>query len=245
MTCVLAFLFFASPAFAQEWVKYRSPEWGFEMEIPPGAPVTVTDSTYESWTGFKLAAKTFTSRRGAEKYSVMVVDYRPIQQLGREKLKKCTPGLEICTGTPLSGEGYWKHDLRGASLHAVANLIKRDVKVLDLAWDQISRISTTQVSMTNNSDGSRNYALVTMNQRLLYIVEGIVPATSPSAVRFGGSFSLLPIGGVAPAGGFAYPSLYSNEIYGIGDTPAPPPAKGAEGGARPFRPDEFDNVPLP
>jgi hypothetical protein len=243
ITCVLAFLFFVSPAFAQEWVKYRSQEWGFEMEIPPGPQVQVTDSTYQSWTGFTLPAKTFSVQRGAERYSVMVVDYRNIQQLGREKLKKCTPGLEICTGTPLSGEGYWKHDLRGAMLHAVSNLIKRDVKVVDLAWDQISRVSTTQVSMINNRDQSRNYALVTMNNRLMYIVEGIVPANSPSAVRFGGSFSLIARDG--SSGGFAYPSLYSNEIYGVGDIPAPPPARGAEGGARPFRPDEFDNVPLP
>ena len=51
---------------------------------------------------------------------------------------------------------------------------------------------------------------------------------------------MIPIGGgAAPAGGFAYPSLYSNEIYGVGDIPGPPVAQGAEGGARPFRPDEF------
>ncbi len=238
ITCVLAFFLFLSPAFAQEWVKYRSQSDGFEMEIPPGLAVRVTETTFQSWTEFTLPARIYSVQRGAERYSVTVVDYRSIQELGRAKLKKCQPNDEICTGTPLSGEGYWKHDLRGAMLHAASTLIKRDVKVMDMAWDQISRVSTIQVSMINNSDQSRNYALVTMNQRLMYIVEGIVPQGSPSAVRFGGSFSIIARDG--STGGFAYPSLYSNEIYGIGDIPAPPPAQGAEGGARPFRPDEFD-----
>ncbi len=235
--CVLAFLFLLSPAFAQEWVKYRSDSDGFEMEIPPGQPVRKVDTTYQSWTGFTLPARIYSVQRGAERYSVTVADYTNIQELGRAKLKKCQANLEICTGTPLSGEGYWKHDLRGAMLHAAANLVKRDAKVLDMAWDQISRVSTIQVSLLNNSDESRNYALVTMNQRMLYIVEGTVPKGSPSAVRFGGSFSIISRDG--STGGFAYPSLYSNEIYGVGDIPLPPPAKGAEGGARPFRPDEF------
>ena len=53
--------------------------------------------------------------------------------MGRAKLKKCTAGDEICTGTPLSGEGYWKHDLRGAMLWAASNLIKRDgTKLMDM-----------------------------------------------------------------------------------------------------------------
>lgn len=234
---VLAFLFFLPAAFAQEWVKYRSERDGFEMEIPPGQQVRVVETTYESWTEFKLPARIYSVERGAERYSVMVADYTGIQVLGRAKLKKCQPNDEICTGTPLSGEGYWKHDLRGAMLHGASTLIKRDAKVLDVAWDQISRVSTIQVSLLNNRDESRTYALVTMNKRLMYIVEGTVPKGSPSAVRFGGSFSMIARDG--STGGFAYPSLYSNEIYGVGDIPEPPTAKGAEGGARPFRPDEF------
>jgi hypothetical protein len=110
---------------------------------------------------------------------------------------------------------------------------------MDLAWDQISRISTIQVSMINNTDQSRNYALVTMKERLMYIVEGIVPSNSPSAVRFGGSFGMISKDGSTE--GFDYPSLYSNEIYGVGDIPGPPPAQGTEGRIPyiPFDPDEF------
>jgi hypothetical protein len=237
ITCVLAFLFFIPAAFAQEWVKYRSERDGFEMEIPPGQAVRVSETTYQSWTGFTLPARIYSVQRGAERYSVTVADYSGIQELGRAKLKKCTPDDEICTGTPLSGEGYWKHDLRGAMLWAASNLIKKDgAKLTDMSWDQISRISAIQVSLLNR-DESRTYAIVTMNKRLLYIVEGSVPKGAPSADRFGGSFSM--IGGNGSNNGFAYPSLYSNEIYGVGDIPGPPPAQGSEGGAREYRPDEF------
>jgi hypothetical protein len=238
ITCVLAFLFFLPAAFAQEWVKYRSERDGFEMEIPPGQQVRVVETTWQSWTGFTLPARIYSLERGAERYSVTVADYTEIQALGRAKLKKCMPNDEICVGTPLSGEGYWKHDLRGTMIYAASTLIKRDAKLLDMSWDQISRISTIQVSLMNNKDESRTYALVSMNKRLLYIVEATVPKGGPPPVRFGGSFSIIARDG--STGGFAYPSLYSNEIYGVGDIPAPPPAQGAEGGARPFRPDEFD-----
>ena len=245
ITCVLAFFFFVSPAFAQEWVKYRNQNEGFEMEIPPGLQVKVTQGTYKTWTGFTIPQRVYSADRGAERYSVTVADHRGIQALGRAKLEKCGPNDEICTGTPLSGEGYWKHDLRGAMLYAASNLLKRDAKFRDMAWDQISRISTIQVSLTNNKDESQTYALVTMNKRMLYIVEATVPKGAVSPIRFGGSFSVISRTDGSGSNGFAYPSLYSNEIYGIEDIPAPPPAKGAEGGARPFRPDEFKNVPLP
>jgi hypothetical protein len=235
---VLAFLFFVPSVFAQEWVKYRNDRDAFEMEVPPGQTVRVTETTYESWTGFTLPARVYSFERGAERYSVTVADYTGIQALGRAKLKKCTPDDEICTGTPLSGEGYWKHDLRGAMLWAAGNLIKRDAKLTDMSWDQISRISAIQVSLLNNRDESRTYAIVTMNKRLLYIVEGTTPKGAPSADRFGGSFSMIG-GNGSNNGGFAYPSLYSNEIYGVGDIPGPPPAQGAEGGAREFKIDEF------
>src|SRR6516162_4412512 len=49
ITCVLAFLFFVPSVFAQEWVKYRNDRDAFEMEVPPGQTVRVTETTYESW----------------------------------------------------------------------------------------------------------------------------------------------------------------------------------------------------
>jgi hypothetical protein len=238
----LAILFFVPSAFGQGWIKYRSERDGFEAEIPPGAQVSIVETTWQSWTGFTLPSRIYTFEHGRERYSVTVADYTDIEELGKEKLRNCPPNLEICVGTPLSGAGYWKHDLRGTQIYATSTLIKREnAKVMDMSWDQISRVSTTQVSLLNTSDESRTYALVTMNQRLLYIAEATVPKGAPSPVRFGGSFSLISRNGARnDGGGFAYPSLYSNEIYGVGDIPPPPPAEGTEGGARPYRPDEFN-----
>lgn len=243
ITCVLAMLFSVPAAFGQEWTKYRSERDGFVAEIPPGAEVNVVETTWQSWTGFTLPSRIYTFERGQERYSVTVADYTNIDELGREKLRNCPPNLEICVGTALSGAGYWKHDLRGTQLYAASTLIKREnTKVMDMSWDQISRVSTIQVSLLNTSDESRTYAIVTMNQRMLYIAEATVPKGAPSPVRFGGSFSLISRNADDDAGGFAYPSLYSNEIYGVGDIPPPPPAEGAGGPNpfRPYRPDELD-----
>ena len=241
ITCVLAFLFFLPLAFGQEWTTHRSERDGFEAQWP-GQP-RVVETTWESSAGFTLPSRIYSLERGPERYSVTVADYTGIEALGIEKLRNCPPNLEICVGTPLSGAGYWKHDLRGAMLWAASMLIKRDVKVTDMSWNQISRISTIQLSLTNNSDESSTYALVTMNQRMLYIVEATVPKEAPSPVRFGGTFGMISRNTYEDGGGFAYPSLYSNEVYGVGDIPPPPPAEGAEGGARPFvpfEPDQFD-----
>ena len=237
ITCVLAFLFFLPPAFGQEWTTYRSERDGFEAQFP-GQP-SVVETTWESVAGFTLPSRIHSLEVGPARYSVTVVDYTDIEALGREKLKACPPNLEICVGTPLSGEGYWKHDLRGTMLWAASMLIKRDVKVTDMSWNQISRISTILLSLTNNSDESTTYAVVTMNERMLYIVEATVPKGAPSAVRFGGTFGMISRSTGRSA---VYPSLYSNEIYGVGDIPPPPPAEGTEGGATPFSPFDPDQV---
>lgn len=241
--CVLASLLALPMAYGQGWIKYRSERDGFEAEIPPDAEVNIVETTWQSWTGFTVPSRIYTFDRGREHYSVTVADYTRIQELGREKLRNCPPNLEICVGTRLSGEGYWKHDLRGTQIYATSTLLKREnTKLMDMSWDQISRVSTTQVSLLNTSDESRTYALVTMNQRILYIAEATVPKGAPSPVRFGGSFSLISRNtDDDTGGGFAYPSLYSNEIYGVGDIPPPPPAEGA-GGPNPFEPYRPDAV---
>jgi hypothetical protein len=247
---VLAFLFLLPPVFAQEWKDYKNQKDGFTAQFP-GEP-RVSETTWKSEASFTLPERIYSLELGPTRYSVTVVDYTGIQALGRARLKTCPEATdETCNGTPLSGEGYWKHDLRGAMLYATRTLIARDdVQVKDIAWNQISRISTISLSFTNTRDGSRTYALVTMNERKLYIVQGTVPKQAPYPLQFGGSFSIFNTApapaGVKPNanGGFAYPSLYSNEIYGVGDVP-PPATSDTAGGAGDYRPHEFDNVPIP
>jgi len=250
MIGVLAFVSCLPMAFAQEWKEYRNQHDGFAAQFPSASDPRIIESTWESESGFKLPARIYLVERGAERYSVTVADYTSIQALGRARLKSCPEATdETCNGTPLSGEGYWKHDLRGAMLWATKRLIARDdVQVKDIGWNQISRISTISMSFASPRAGTKTYALVTMNERRLYVVEGIVPAKAVFPLQFGGSFAIFSSDPKAPRqpaeGGFPYPSLYSNEIYGVGDIPLPPPSD-TPPSAGPYLPHEYDNVPVP
>src|ERR1700719_2513162 len=107
---VPAFLFFLPLAFAQEWKDYKNQKDGFTAQFP-GEP-RVTERTWKSEASFTLPERIYSLDLGSSRYSVTVVDYSGIQTLGRARLKSCPEATdETCNGTPLSGEGYWKHDL--------------------------------------------------------------------------------------------------------------------------------------
>ena len=113
-------------------------------------------------------------------------------------------------------------------LYAVSKLLKRpDVRVTDIAWNQIGRVSTILVSLANNNDQSKTYALVTMYEMMLYIVESTVPGDAPSPVQFAGSFGLHMRGTGKPP---YYTTLYVHEIHALREAPVPPfAAPGAQG----------------
>lgn len=216
MTCALAFLV-ASPARAQEWTEYRSPKDGFQA-LFPGQP-RVTETTWKSQAGFNLPARVFAVERGGERYSITVADYSNIEALGKERAKKCPAGAETCLGAPnLSGIGYWKHDTRGAALDAAARLIKRDVKLTDMFWNQFYSISGITLQLTSTVDESRTFAYVVMHEMKLYIVEATVPKGAPEPALFVASFGLLDKSGHE----LRYQTLYSHEIHGLRE--AAPPA---------------------
>jgi len=79
-------------AFAQEWTEYTNKEEGFKVSFP-GVP-KVTETQWMSQFEYTLPAKVFSAERGRERYSVTVVDYHPIEQLGMARRKACPPGAE-------------------------------------------------------------------------------------------------------------------------------------------------------
>jgi hypothetical protein len=166
LTCVFALLVVVPPAFAQQWISYVSDRDSFEAQFP-GGPPTVTETTWESQSGFKLPARVYSLENGPRRYSVTVADYTKLPELGKARIKTCKDDDEICVGSNLSGEGFWKHDTRGAMMYAVSKLLTRDVRVTDIAWNQIARVSTVLVSLVNNRDQSNTYALVTMYEMML------------------------------------------------------------------------------
>ena len=216
LACVLA-LVVTAPALAQDWTEYKSVRDGFEV-LFLGQP-RVTETTWKSKAGFNLPSRVYSVERGRERYSVTIADYSDIEQMGKEKAKTCPPGAETCLGAAnLSGVGYWKHDTRGAPLDAAARLMKRDVTLTEMFWNQFYSISGITLQLTSNVDGARTFASIVMHEMKLYIAEATVPKGSPEPLPFVGSFGLIDKDG----NDLSYRTLYSHEIHGLKEAPLPP-----------------------
>jgi len=217
--------------FAQDWTEYINREDGFRVDFP-GRP-TVAATTFKSEYGSDLPARVYTVTRGAERYSVTVVDYREIQRIADERATRTCPttfGDERACGQNLAGRGYWKEEVGGALLHATFNFIKRDAKVTHLAWAWQDLVEGHEIQQVNNADQSRTFAYIAMHRNRLYILEGTAPESGPPPALFQQS-----LGFVDPDGrGVRYQSVYSNrhaewpEIF-----PAQPQRTGQGGAAAP------------
>ena len=226
-TFVLVFTFFGVVrATAQEWTEYQNVQDGFKV-VFPGQP-KVGETTWVSEYGYKLPARVYSAERGRERYSVTVVDYRPIEQEGIARSKGCPPGAEPCIGSALSGPGYWKHDVRGALIYATSRFLERNVKVTRYHWSHQDLVEGHQLQMTSNTDQSRTYAFVGMHEMKLYILEGTVPVGSPEPGLFQQSMGWVDKDG----NGIRYQTIYANEFYGLKEMPPPPRAGRGRGAGR-------------
>src|SRR5687768_9526771 len=79
----------AAPVLAQdqEWTDFMSIEDGFTTNFP-GKPI-LENTTYRSQFGADLPARVYRANAGPARYSLTVVDYRPIEQILAEKAKNC------------------------------------------------------------------------------------------------------------------------------------------------------------
>jgi hypothetical protein len=231
----------SGPAAAQEWEQYTSILDGFTINFP-GRP-TVTDTTWTSQLDFKLPARVYAANRPGERYSVTVVDYSGIEQMGIERAKTCPPGNANCRANapPALGPGYARHDERGAIVYATATLLKRDAKLTDLAWDWQDMVEGHFIQLTNNADQSRTFAYVAMHQHRLYIVEGTVPNGYPQPGLFQQSLGWIDKDG----NGIRYENIvYSNAYHALGVYPTPPyPGAGRGAGAGAAAPAGGDAAP--
>ena len=206
LACVLA-LVVTAPALAQDWTEYKSVRDQFEVNFP-GQP-SVTETAWKSQAAFNLPSRVYSVERGRERYSVTIADYSDIEQMGKEKAKTCPPGAETCLGAAnLSGVGYWKHDTRGAPLDAAARLIKRDVTLTEMFWNQFYSISGITLQLTSNVDGARTFASIVMHEMKLYIAEATVPKGNPEPLPFVASFGLIDKDG----NDLGYRTLYSHRF---------------------------------
>jgi hypothetical protein len=224
-TLVLAVLLSTSVlAAAQEADEYVNTKDGFKIYFP--AQPAVKDITWISQQDFKLPGRVYSVDKGKEHYSVTVVDYSGIEQMGIERVKTCPAGAPLCKGTALSGPGLWKHDVREAQEYATFKLIQRDnVKVSDLTWSQHDMVEGDELQLTNTVDGSRTYAYVAMHEMKLYIAEATVPKGYPPATLFQTSMSWVDKDGK----GIRYETMYNNEFHGLRQYPVPGHTAGVGG----------------
>jgi hypothetical protein len=211
-------------AAAQEADEYVNTKDGFKIYFP--AQPTVKDITWISQQDFKLPGRVYSVDKGKEHYSVTVVDYSGIEQMGIERVKTCPAGAPLCKGTALSGPGLWKHDVREAQEYATFKLIQRDnVKVSDLTWSQHDMVEGDELQLTNTVDGSRTYAYVAMHEMKLYVAEATVPKGYPPATLFQTSMSWVDKDGK----GIRYETMYNNEFHGLRQYPVPGHTAGVGG----------------
>jgi hypothetical protein len=213
------------PAAAQEWTEFQSIPDGFKT-VFPGQP-RVSQTTWTSEFGYTLPAKVFSAERNGERYSVTVVDYNPIEAQGAARRAACPPGAEPCIGSDLSGPGYWRHDIRGAMIFAASKYLKGDAKLTEYLWNHQDLVEGEELQLTN-PDGSRTFVFIAMHQNRLYIAEGRVPKGAPEPALFQNAMGWVDKDGR----GIRYQTIYVNELYGLGEMPAPSYGGGGGGGGR-------------
>jgi hypothetical protein len=175
----------SAPAFGQEWTEFVSREDRFSTNFP-GSP-KVTESTYRSQFGADLPARVYGATLGQSRFSITVVDYRPVEKILTEKAKSCPAGAETCRGgtNPASstGAGYWKVDYAGALIYATRQFMKRDAVITEFIWTNIDLVEGHMLHLTN-TDKSRTYVSIFMHDDRLYIAEATVPFGDPEPGLF-------------------------------------------------------------
>ncbi len=199
----------AAPGWAQEWAEYANQEDRFTCNFP-GEP-QLTETTWVSEFGAELPARVYAADVGPSRYTVTVADYNHVERILTERAGNCPPGAERCSGGGSTGEGYWRHDLRGAMLYATWTFMQRDAEVSHVGYNSVDRVEGHQMHLTN-PDQSRTFVSIYMHENKLYVLEGTVPRGYPAPALFQQSLGWLDENG----NGLRYQGPYSNGF------PAPP-----------------------
>jgi hypothetical protein len=226
---VLAFIVWVcAAAAAQEFAEYVSRQDGFKIDFP-GTP-TVSDTTFKSQQNYMLPGRVYTVDKGAEHYSVTVIDYGGIEKMAIARVANCPSGARaLCKGTDVSGPGVWKHDVREAVLWATLQFLQRDnMKVSDLTWSQHDLVEGNELQLTNTASGARTYAYIALHEMKLFIVEATVPKGAPPATLFQTSMGWVDKNGK----GIRYQNMYIGASHSMREFAVPatgggPPATAA------------------
>ena len=227
--CILGLLL-AVPTFAsaQEWELFTSKEDGFKIDFP-GTP-RVTPTTWKTEQGYPLPGRVYAVERGRERYSMTVVDFSGIEEMGIARNKTCPAGAETCQGQmqgvlrPLIGPGYAIQDIRGAMTNAAFRLIQRPNETLTAyVWNWQDLVEGFELHFTNAAAKTRSMSYIAMHENKLYVMEGTVPEEYPEPGLFFQSLGWVDKDG----NGIRYEALYINQVHGLRLAPVPPVRRAA------------------
>ena len=204
LICVLI----STAASAQEWIDYTSREDRFTVNMP-GQPKIETIE-WPSEYGLVFPGRVHTAMKGAEKYSITVIDYSDAEK--RYSEKPHPPSFRQAE--------YWMMDIQGSIQYAATKLyrMKPGVKVTHDAWHYIDLVEGHQLQLTNTADQSRIYLYISMHENKLYIQDATVPKGYPEPGLFQQSLGYVDKDG----NGIRYQAIYSNQFHGLRIDPVPP-----------------------
>ena len=204
-------------AAAQEWQELVFRQDGISVNFP--SQPTITETTWTSQLRYTLPARVYRVEKGPERYSMTVVDYRPLEEQGIARWKACPPGNAQCrNGGDTIGPGYWKQDERGALTFALSRYMKNhEYTITDYAWDWQDMVEGYHLQLDGPGE-RRTLVYVAMHNRKLYILEASSPAHYPEPGLFQQSIGWLDENGKR----IRYTeTVYSNSYHGLGVYPKP------------------------
>ena len=193
----LILMLLSTNAHGQEWVDFTSREDRFTVNMP-GQP-KVDAIQWPSEYGLVFPGRVYTAMRGAEKYTITVIDYSDAEKRYAEKPHP--PSFRQAE--------YWMMDIQGSIQYAATKLyrMKPGVKVTHDAWHYIDLVEGHQLNLTN-ADGTRTFVGIYLHENRLYILDGTVPANGPEPGLFTQSLSFLDAEGKR----VRYERIYSNRL---------------------------------
>jgi hypothetical protein len=200
----------------EEWEVYVSPQDSFTVNFP-GKP-QIAEISWRSQLGFTLPGRVYSAEKGRERFSLTVVDYRPLEAQGIARWKQCPPGSAQCRdGGETIGPAYWKQDERGAIAYAIAKYLKNPAyDVTDYAWDWQDMVEGYHLQLKGG--GMRTLVYVAMHDRKLYVLEAVSPESFPEPGLFTHSMGYLDKDGKR----IRYTeTVYSGSYHGLGVYPRP------------------------
>jgi hypothetical protein len=219
IAAIMIALLLSAPGLAlaqEEWEVFVTSQDSFTVNFP-GKP-KVADITWKSQLGFTLPGRVYSAEKGKERYSVTVVDYRPLEEQGIARWKACPPGNAQCRdGGATIGPAYWKQDERGAIAFAIAKYLKNpSYEVTDYAWDWQDMVEGYHLQLKGG--GMRTLVYVAMHDRKLFVLEAVSPESFPEPGLFTHSMGYLDKDGKR----IRYTeTVYSGSYHGLGVYPRP------------------------